>query len=62
MLAVGESPQSEVDAVCRTSDQPNNAHQGLSRHDGDYQALGHPVQGATGVEDGSPGSMEVERH
>ena len=62
VLAAGESPQSEVDAVRRTSDQPNNVHQGLSGHDGDYQPLGHPVQGAIGVEDGSFGSIEVERH
>lgn len=62
VLATGESPQSEVDAVRETSDQPNNTHQGLSGLDGDYQALGHPVQGATGVEDSSPRSIEVERH
>ena len=26
VLIVGESPQSETDAVCRTCDQLNNAH------------------------------------
>ena len=62
VLIVGESPQSETDAVCRTCDQLNNAHQSLSEHDGDYQALGHLAQGTTRVEDGTPGSMEVERH
>ena len=62
VLIVGESPQSETDAVCRTCDQLNNAHQSLSEHDGDYQALGHLAQGMTRVEDGTPGSMEVKRH
>ena len=62
VLVVGESPQSETDAVRRTCDQLNNAHQSLSEHDGDYQALGHSAQGATRVEDGTPRSIEVERH
>jgi len=62
VLVARESPQSEVNAVRKSYDQLNNAHQGLAEHDGDYQALGHLAQGATRVEDGTPGSMEVERH
>ena len=62
VFVVGESPQSEIDVVHRTSDQLNNAHQSLSEHDGDYQALGHLAQGTTRVEDGTLGSMEVKRH
>ena len=61
VFVAGESPQSEIDAVRRTCDQLNNAHQSLLEHDGDYQALGHSAQGATRVEDGTPRSMEVER-
>ena len=62
VLVARKSPQSEVDAGRKSCDQLNNAHQGLIEHDGDYQTLGHLAQGATRVEDGTPRSMEVERH
>nr|POE95235.1 putative ribonuclease h protein [Quercus suber] len=51
VLVARESPQSEIDAIRRTFDQLNNAHQSLLEHDGDYQALDHLAQGATRVED-----------
>nr|POF01647.1 hypothetical protein CFP56_70352 [Quercus suber] len=62
MLNDGESSQCEVNASHGDVFQLNHAHQSFSKHDGDNQALGHLHQGEAQVEEGSPGSMEVERH